>query len=125
MDWVELNLQKMIERVGIDSTKLVLGVPFYSRFWRVRNGAVVSTSSMTMKTAKNYMEKYKNFTEWVEESGQYVVRYKDKKDDIEIWIENEDSLKEKLKLISKYKLAGFAAWRLGFENDETWSLIGK
>ena len=125
LDWVELNLQKMIERDGIDSTKLVLGVPFYSRFWRVRNGAVVSTSSMTMKTAKNYMEKYKNFTEWVEESGQYVVRYKDKKDDIEIWIENEDSLKEKLKLISKYKLAGFAAWRWGFENDETWSLIGK
>lgn len=125
LDWVELNLQKMIERDGIDSTKLVLGVPFYSRFWRVRNGAVVSTSSMTMKNAKNYMEKYKNFTEWVEESGQYVVRYKDKKDDIEIWIENEDSLKEKLKLISKYKLAGFAAWRWGFENDETWSLIGK
>ena len=80
---------------------------------------------MTMKTAKNYMEKYKSSTEWVEESGQYVVRYKDKNDDIEIWIENEDSLKEKLKLISKYKLAGFAAWRWGFENDETWSLIGK
>lgn len=125
LDWVELNLQKMIERDGIDSNRLVLGVPFYSRFWRVRNDVVVSTSTMTMKTAKDYMDKHSDSVEWVEESGQYVVRYKDKNDDIEIWVENEKSLKEKLKLISKYKLAGFAAWRWGFENEETWSLIGE
>lgn len=125
LDWVELNLQKMIERDGIDSNRLVLGVPFYSRFWRVRNGVVVSTSTMTMKTVKDYMDKHSDSVEWVEESGQYVVRYKDKNDDIEIWVENEKSLKEKLKLISKYKLAGFAAWRWGFENEETWSLIGE
>ena len=125
LDWVELNLQKMIERDGIDSNRLVLGVPFYSRFWRVRNDVVVSTSTMTMKTTKDYMDKHSDSVEWVEESGQYVVRYKDKNDDIEIWVENEKSLKEKLKLISKYKLAGFAAWRWGFENEETWSLIGE
>ncbi len=125
LDWVELNLQKMIERDGIDSNRLVLGVPFYSRLWRVRNDVVVSTSTMTMKTTKDYMDKHSDSVEWVEESGQYVVRYKDKNDDIEIWVENEKSLKEKLKLISKYKLAGFAAWRWGFENEETWSLIGE
>ena len=89
LDWVELNLQKMIERDGIDSNRLVLGVPFYSRFWRVRNDVVVSTSTMTMKTTKDYMDKHSDSVEWVEESGQYVVRYKDKNDDIEIWVENE------------------------------------
>ena len=125
LDWVELNLQKMIERDGIDSNRLVLGVPFYSRFWRVRNDVVVSTSTMTMKTTKDYMDKHSDSVEWVEESGQYVVRDKDKNDEIEIWVENDKSLKEKLKLISKYKLAGFAAWRWGFENEETWSLIGE
>ena len=115
----------MTERDGIDSSKLVLGVPFYSRFWRVRNGTVVSTSSMSMKTANEYISNHKSETEWNETAGQYVIRYKDKNDDIEIWVENEKSLEEKLKLIGKYNLGGFAAWRWGFENDATWSLIGK
>lgn len=125
LDWVELNLQKMISRDGIDSDKLVVGVPFYSRFWRIRNGVVVSTSTLTMKRAKELMDEHSDSVEWLDESGQYVVKYKDRNDDIEIWVENEDSLKEKLKLISKYKLAGFAAWRWGFENEETWNIIGK
>ena len=125
LNWVETNLIKMTERDGIDSSKLVLGVPFYSRFWRVRNGTVVSTSSMSMKTANEYISNHKSETEWNETAGQYVIRYKDKNDDIEIWVENEKSLEEKLKLIGKYNLGGFAAWRWGFENDATWSLIGK
>ena len=30
-----------------------------------------------------------------------------------------------LKLIRKYDLAGFAAWRLGFERDDVWEIIDR
>lgn len=125
LEWVETNLKKLIERDSVESSRLVLGIPFYSRFWRIKNESVISTSTMSMKTATEYMEKYKNYVKWNEEAGQYVIEYSDKGDNIEIWVENEKSVEEKLKLIGKYELAGFAAWRWGFENYETWELIGR
>lgn len=37
-----------------------------------------------------------------------------------VWFENRQSLREKLKLAQKYRLAGFSAWRLGQEDPEFW-----
>lgn len=40
-----------------------------------------------------------------------------------IWLEDSKSIAEKVKLIPKYKLAGVAEWKLGFENSGIWSVI--
>lgn len=42
---------------------------------------------------------------------------------IQIWLEDAQSVAEKVKLISKYELAGVAEWKLGFENSGIWSVI--
>ena len=42
-----------------------------------------------------------------------------------MWLEDEDALEDKLKLIKKYDLAGVSAWRLGFEDSNVWELILK
>ena len=39
------------------------------------------------------------------------------------WMQDEQSLEEKMKLIRKYNLAGVGAWRLGFERDGVWQII--
>ena len=41
----------------------------------------------------------------------------------QIWLEDSKSIAEKVKLIPKYKLAGVAEWKLGFENSGIWSVI--
>ena len=123
LDWVELNLKKMIERDGIESEKLFLGVPFYSRFWRERNGTIKNKSSIYMEGAKKYMNNNSQNVEWLEDEGQYYVEYKDGNDTIKIWVEDENSLREKLKLVDKYNLAGVAAWRRGQETSEVWEVI--
>ena len=41
----------------------------------------------------------------------------------QIWLEDSKSIAEKVKLIKKYKLAGVAEWKLGFENSGIWSVI--
>ena len=41
----------------------------------------------------------------------------------QIWLEDADSIAEKVKLIPKYGLAGVAEWKLGFENSNIWQTI--
>ena len=42
---------------------------------------------------------------------------------LKMWLEDEESLEEKMKLIQKYELAGVAEWKLGFERDDVWKII--
>ena len=42
-----------------------------------------------------------------------------------IWIEDEQSIEEKMKLIEQYGLAGVASWKLGFERADVWSVISQ
>ena len=41
----------------------------------------------------------------------------------QIWLEDAQSIAEKVKLIPKYNLAGVAQWKLGFENSSIWQTI--
>lgn len=42
-----------------------------------------------------------------------------------MWLEDEKSLEEKLKVMKENNLAGTAVWKLGFENASVWELILK
>ncbi len=111
-DWVKLNLNKLIVRDKIDNTKLILGVPFYSRVWRTKNDVVIRTDAISMDAANTYKTKNNS---WDEEAKQYLAEYSTNGYDVKIWIENEDSLKEKIKLIEEFNLSGVAIWRRGYE----------
>lgn len=124
LNWIEKNMKKMIERDEIDNQKIVLGIPFYSRQWKVKNGEVISTNSLSMKNAVKQIGSY---SKWDEELGQYVVNTKNTDTGVEMitYVENKDSLEEKIKLVDKYNLAGVAAWRRGFETEDVWNSIEK
>lgn len=125
--WVESNIQTMLGYEGVDKDKLFLCVPFYSRYWVVdsQTGMKKKTRALDMKTANSYLEKYKEHAKWSEIDGQYYIEYKENNDIIKIWIENEDSLKEKIELINKYDLAGVAIWRWGYEDTNAIATIDK
>ena len=42
-----------------------------------------------------------------------------------IWLEDSSSIEAKLKLMEKYQLGGVAAWKLGFERADVWSVISQ
>ena len=62
---------------------------------------------------------------WSKEDGQYVSEYQNGGKTYKIWIENEISLEEKLKVMKKYRLAGAAYWKLGLERPTAWDTIVK
>lgn len=135
LKWVENNVIKVIEREKVDNKKLVLCVPFYSKYRKdkitmsgdeeILKG--ISTSTLYMKTIKEYLKnpKFKNSITWDEELGQYYVEYRNSNILERIWAEEENALKEKVKLVNKYNLAGVASWRWGFETPESWQIINE
>ena len=40
-----------------------------------------------------------------------------------MWIEDIDSLREKVSLINEYELAGVASWELGMETEDVWQMF--
>ena len=126
LSWVEGNVIKMTKRDGIDSTKLVIGIPFYSRSWSTdSNGVVKSSTAVYMSKAKELMAKNPNSITWSESEGQNIISYSTKSGNTIIYVEDANSIAKKLELIKTYNLAGCAAWRLGFETDDIWGIIAR
>ena len=60
---------------------------------------------------------------WDDKLKQYYVEYNDGNNLKKMWIEDIKSLKEKVSLITNYKLGGVASWEKGMETDEVWELF--
>ena len=61
---------------------------------------------------------------WDDELKQYYAEYEENGSIYKIWVENEKSVQEKIKLANNYKLAGIAFWEKDREtNDEFWTMV--
>lgn len=78
---------------------------------------------MGMDEAVQTLNQYGVQAEWNEEAKQNYAQWEADGGMYKIWLEDETSLEEKLKLIKGNNLAGVAEWRLGWENSSAWDLI--
>ena len=60
---------------------------------------------------------------WNENLKQYYVEYTDGGNTKKMWIEDVESIKAKLSLISTYNLGGVACWEKDRESEEIWQII--
>lgn len=125
----------------VPANQTILGMPFYTRVWELtpKDGAgedVESTSEdylpYTFTCSEEGMQTVENrYTvngaqpTWDDTTGQYYVEYENSGKTYKIWIENEASLEEKLKVMKDNSLAGAAYWKLGFERATAWDTIIK
>ena len=121
LEWVETNIEKIVNRDKVESNKVLLGIPFYSRLWKSGNSGV-KASTLFMKDAKEYLNKDTKAI-WLEEAGQYF--YENSQGTVQIWIEENESITKKLQLIEEYGLGGSAYWMLGYETADIWDTIQK
>lgn len=115
----------------VPKEKIVLGLPFYGRMWssdgrfkgqgislnqiekiisenkgKVTFDALSGTPNAVVKIPAG-----KNITVFGKKLGPATYTF---------WYENEQSIKQKLKLVQKYDLKGTGSWSLGQETAETW-----
>ena len=56
-------------------------------------------------------------TYWDGEAGQNVAELQGDDALYQIWLEDDQSVEGKMKLIQSYDLAGVASWQLGYQNN--------
>ncbi len=106
--------------------RIVMAIPFYTRLWAeqsVDGQTKLSSEALTMKGAEDVLERNKVKAEWDAETGQNYAEYTKDDTTYKIWLEDVDSLHERLKVIAGADVAGVAAWRLGFETEEIWPIM--
>ena len=121
LDWVEDSIKKTLKEVP--AHKLVLGIPFYMRYFEVTGTKVTSTKAISMQTAYELIQKNNPTYTYMESDGQYKISWKNGNKTCVFWLENSDTVKKRVELVNKYSLSGVASWRRGLEISKVWEVI--
>ena len=122
-NWVETSLKKIIDYDQVETNKIILGLPFYTRIWTVsQDGSIVSRNVVNMvdinKSIPNNVEK-----QWNDELKQYYVEYQSGRNTKKMWIEDGKSIEAKVSLVTKYNLGGTSGWEKDRETSNIWTII--
>ena len=127
---------------AVPKEKVINAVPFFTRLWKevpkteeelaeeagteaAEYSVKVTSEALGMEAAEQAIADAGAQTTVDEATKQNYAQWEADGATYKIWLEDETALEEKLKLMKEYKLAGTAAWRLGFEKPSVWELILK
>lgn len=127
---------------AVPKEKVINAVPFFTRLWKevpkteeelaeeagteaAEYSVKVTSKALGMEAAEQAIADAGAQTTVDEATKQNYAQWEADGATYKIWLEDETALEEKLKLMKEYKLAGTAAWRLGFEKSSVWELILK
>lgn len=124
LPFVQQAVEEMTRVMPAD--QVICGIPFYTRVWTEKFGQSAITSEVLgMDGAKNYAKENQMTETWDASLDQNVATVETSDARYTIWMEDEQSMEEKLKVIQSADLAGVAEWKLGFECADVWSLISE
>lgn len=129
--WVERSIQYSLNQ-GVAADKIVLGIPFYGRYWK--EGEATGGAGISNNRVDEMLAKYGGTVTYDEASQSPKATITIKSGDptmtiagnkltagtYHIWYENHESIKAKLQLIHKYNLKGSGSWSLGQESSSIW-----
>ena len=125
LPWVERGLQRILQEVPPE--KLLLGVPFYTRLWTQESdgqgGHKLTSQALSMEKAESWIREHGAEVKEDAASGQHYVEHHAGSVVYKMWLEDDYSLEKRIMLMKKYRLAGIAAWRRGFEKEGIWPAI--
>lgn len=122
-DWVKMNIEKFIGQEDVEPEKIILGIPFYTRLWEENNGTL-EKYTVDMEDIEEVIPEGATRT-WDDNLKQYYVEFVEDGITNKIWIEDAESIKAKLSLVSEYNLAGAAYWAKDREPASIWPVISE
>ncbi len=136
--YVKSGIEEMLTMVP--SNKVINAMPFYSRLWEQTPKTAeelaeqegteeaeypmnVSSKTYGMVAAMEVVADAGVTPVWDEETQTNYATWTIDDTIYEIWIEDAQSIEEKLKLMKENDLAGVASWKLGLESENIWNVI--
>ena len=124
----------------VPKEKLVAAIPFFTRLWKetpkteeelaAEAGTEaadypnsVSSQALGMDEAAQAVQNAGVTAQWDDETKQNYAKWEADGSTYRIWLEDMQSLEEKMTVIRQNELAGVAEWSLGRENSGVWDLI--
>lgn len=120
IDFVSNGLDRMLSQVPAE--KVVNALPFYMLLWKTE-GAGVTDQVITLNYVESYLSRLSTVPVWNEETCQKYVEWKSGNEFYQMWIEDEESIKVKLNVMTGKGIGGVAVWRIGFGTEEAWALV--
>ncbi len=88
----------------VPSDQLILGIPFYTRLWRLTpdaEGYTVSSEALGMSDAESRVTENGSSFVWSDDVGQYYGEYELDGDTYEVWLEDQASIEMKLDVLEE------------------------
>lgn len=122
IDFVREGITETLKEVPKE--KVINGLPFFTRLW-IESSSGLTSQAIGMQEAETVVANAGVTASWDEETQQNYAEWTADGNTYKIWLEDEQSLEAKLKVMQEYDLAGAAAWKLGFEKSGIWELISR
>lgn len=119
---------------GVAKEKIVVGIPFFGRYWKV--GEKIGGIGIADVDVKNLLENYTSTSRFDNDTksayAEVIISPDDSQPTIwggrtltagtyNIWYDDEQSTKYKLGVINDYDLKGAGSWALGQEIPQIWN----
>lgn len=120
ISYVSNGLDRALEQVPAE--KVVNALPFYTILWKTE-GTQVTDQYIQLRYVENFVSHLSKPPAWDEATCQNYAEWQNGSARYQIWIEDEESIKVKLNVMSSKGIGGVAVWRIGYGTQEAWALV--
>ena len=123
IDYVTNGITKTVSEVPAE--KVINALPLYTIVWTT-DGAKVEDVYLTMNNMADFLKNQVPADVeplWDESTCQNYLEWQSSAGLKQVWLEDADSIRVKLNVMSANQIGGVAVWRLGYGTAATWELI--
>lgn len=143
-EFVKNGIENTLKEVP--ANKVVNALPFYTRVWKetpesVATGNeggvlvedsnsefgryILTSQAVSMAYAQKLLSENGVTPIWIDALKQYYGEYEKDGCRYLIWLEEEESIRAKMELVTEYEIAGVAGWKLSLEKAGIFSIINE
>lgn len=120
IDYVTNGITKTVSEVPAE--KVINALPLYTIVWTT-DGTTVTDEYLTMNNLADFLNQVSAEPQWDETTCQNYLEWQSSAGLKQVWIEDADSIRVKLNVMSTNEIGGVAVWRLGYGTPAVWELI--